>query len=45
MIYGMSIDVVVSVVVWTVAAVMLIPVVMGIVVIVLDIIEWRKRRK
>lgn len=44
MIYGVPIDVVVSVVVWSVAAVMLIPVVMGLIVIIIDIIEWRKRK-
>lgn len=45
MIYGIPVDTLVSVVVWTVAAVMLIPAVMGIIVIVYDIIEWRKQRK
>lgn len=45
MIYGIPIDVLVSVVVWTVAAVMMIPAVMGIIVIIYDIIEWRKGRK
>lgn len=45
MIYGIPIDTMVAVVVWTVAAVMLIPAVMGIIVIIYDIIEWRKSKK
>lgn len=45
MIYGIPIDTVVSVVVWTVFAVLFIPALMGIIVIVIDIKDWLKRRR
>lgn len=41
MIYGIPIDLLVSIVIWTVGAVMLIPALMGIIVLILDIRDWR----